>query len=387
MQMHTTTPVYACHEDIVCRLRHFQSARQAARRLVTRCCSTDPQPQTAQQQDGQLQHIGGRRHVYKDPDFSKLPERLQRQWDRERSTSWSRPVVAPGSDQLAWWCCDCCPAGHQHRWPAAVEKRVKESGNRCCPFKSSRRVCKHCNSLAAKYPVVAEEWDKESNPPSVTPEPVTAYAITKAHWICGSCGHKWQAVIANRTRLGRGCRVCNQRGGGGTAYKYPCLAVFAREKGLGHLFDEWDTKHNLEKGWTLEYTQPMSNRRVYWVNYENCPKGQPHHWTARVHHRVHHRSNDPIQAGKQACVCNLLASLYQGVAAQLHPSINGNITASQIVAGSFKRYWWIDNQQRMWQQSPDSRTKGLAPGCLHAPVPSQRQQFFDTSTSPTSSRT
>jgi hypothetical protein len=58
-------------------------------------------------------------------------------------------------------------------------------------------------------------------------------------------------------------------------------------------------------------------------------------------------------------MCNSLASLYPEVAAQLHPSMNGEITADQIVAGSGKNSWWIDDKERVWQQSPCTRTRGL----------------------------
>ena len=358
-----------CRPQPILPARHTTYIWQVARSL-----SSEPQPQKEQQQNVQPQLTRRPRQRHSNPDISQLPEHLQRQWDKERNALWPSSAVTPGSRQKAWWRCDCCPAGQQHTWQATVSDRVRETGTSCCPFKSSHRVCKHCNSLEAKIPMVAEEWDRECNPAATTPQTVAAHSGKKAHWICGSCGHKWRAVIANRTYLGRGCPVCNTGGGGhgATPDKHPCLKVFARQRGLTHIIEEWDTERNREEGWMLDNTQPMSHRIVHWVNYKNCFIGQPHRWRTRVANRVILGHNDPIQAGQVACVCNSLASLYPGVAAQLHPTKNGSITADQIVAGSFKMYWWMNDKKQVWQQSPWSRTQHLASGSLHASVPNKR---------------
>lgn len=207
-----------------------------------------PQPHEAQQQAAQPQHKGRPTRLYSNPDSSQLPERLQRQWDKDRNALWPRPVVTHGSQQLAWWWCDCCSAGKQHSWQAIVQSRVKETGTHCCSFSSGTKVCKHCNSLAARYPMVAAEWDKGSNAPKQTPQTVPAHSRTKAHWIGRSCGHRWEASIENRTRKGTGCPFCNRgRPATGRACKHPCLADFAQQKGLMHLITEWDKEGTLRK--------------------------------------------------------------------------------------------------------------------------------------------
>ena len=226
----------------MCRLLYVLPPRRPTYRQVARCCSSEPLPQKAQQQDSQQQFVRRPTPLYSTPDISQLPERLQRQWDKERNALWRTPVVTPGSRQNAWWRCDCCPAGKEHCW----QDRVKETGKHCCPFHSSQRVCKHCNSLEAKYLLVANEWDTASKRSDVTPETVTAHSGEKAHWVCGTCGNSWEAFVHNRTRKGTGCPACSRRRAGGSTYrKHPCLAVFARKHGLFHLIHEWDTEHNL----------------------------------------------------------------------------------------------------------------------------------------------
>ena len=58
----------------------------------------------------------------------------------------------------------------------------------------------------------------------------------------------------------------------------------------------------------------------------------------------------------------LLSVSHPDVAAQWHPERNGEITASQIVAGSHKKYWWVcpEGPDHEWQAAPGDRTVWVA---------------------------
>lgn len=64
------------------------------------------------------------------------------------------------------------------------------------------------NSLTNTHPHIADEWDYEKNWP-LTPDMFSKGSSYKPFWKCAKCGFSWDAVIANRTCLGRGCPSCN----------------------------------------------------------------------------------------------------------------------------------------------------------------------------------
>ena len=57
---------------------------------------------------------------------------------------------------------------------------------------------------------MVKEWDYEEN--ELTPEEVTVGSHQKVAWICRTCGHKWKAVVNDRTGAnGRGCPKCAEQ--------------------------------------------------------------------------------------------------------------------------------------------------------------------------------
>ncbi|MHB1166792.1 MAG: zinc-ribbon domain-containing protein [Candidatus Nanopelagicales bacterium] len=116
--------------------------------------------------------------------------------------------------------------------------------------------------LAAVAPQLAAEWDVEANAP-LTPDRISFGSSRRVWWVCSACGHRWEAVVANRASLGRGCPVCararvqEQRmtkflaNGNTLADKFPAIAA------------EWDAEANGELH--PESVTPFSPRRVWWV--------------------------------------------------------------------------------------------------------------------------
>ncbi len=60
-------------------------------------------------------------------------------------------------------------------------------------------------SLSYINPRISNEWLYSKN--NLSPDNVKAYSTEEVYWQCSDCGHKWWAVIANRSN-GRDCPKC-----------------------------------------------------------------------------------------------------------------------------------------------------------------------------------
>lgn len=68
------------------------------------------------------------------------------------------------------------------------------------------KVIPNVNDLKTLYPDIAKEWHPTMNG-DLLPEMIAGKSSKKVWWQC-SKGHEWDAIISNRTRLGRGCPYC-----------------------------------------------------------------------------------------------------------------------------------------------------------------------------------
>lgn len=77
-----------------------------------------------------------------------------------------------------------------------------------------------------------------------------------------------------------------------------------------------------------------SNKKVWW----KCNKG--HEWQAIISNRYKGRGC-PICGNRQVLVgYNDLLSVFPGVAAEWHPTLNGNLKPDDIISRSGKTVWW-----------------------------------------------
>ena len=104
-----------------------------------------------------------------------------------------------------------------------------------------------------------------------------------------------------------------------------------------------------------------SSRRHWW----KCDKGPDHEWGATVSKRTSSKRGCPCCDGKKVSVTNSLASLHSKIAAQWHPTENGDLTPDRVVAGSSKKYWWKcdNNSKHEWSADTSSRTGPGKRGC------------------------
>ena len=123
------------------------------------------------------------------------------------------------------------------------------------------------NSIAAKRPEVAKQWDYERNG-SVKPEHISYTSNKKFYWKCEK-GHSWSAIVYNRCR-GVGCPYCAGR-----------ILVVGENDLLSQnpeLAKQWDYKANGEL--RPDQITVNNHKKVGW----ECPTCH-HHWKASVCNR------------------------------------------------------------------------------------------------------
>lgn len=185
----------------------------------------------------------------------------------------------PGSGQIVWWICkkglcDC------HVWQAPINHRTSHKTG--CPYCVSRKICFH-NSLAGRFPELAEEWDSKEN--KMKSDEISSGSHENVSWICrkNPCGcHKWQESPHGRTH-GRGCPYCSRRklcDHNNFAHDHPNLAK------------EWNIKRNTHKPSDFS---PGSDEKVWWC----CEKG--HEWQAKICSRTYRKVKYGIDSSCPVC--------------------------------------------------------------------------------------
>ena len=282
-------------------------------------------------------YCAGRKVGYGNDLASLYPE-LAAQWDLRKNAPRKPSDVSAGSQRLAWWVCE-----KGHSWRAQIKSRVSGCG---CPVCSDRLVVAGENSLADVAPELVCQWDAEKNAP-LTPQQVTAGTLRKVWWKCEK-GHSWKAPVASRVHQKAGCPICGgkmvQKGFNDLASFYPALAK------------EWDAEKN--GALSPEAVTPASNRKAWW----KCPLG--HSYSAVISSRALRGSDCPYCTGSKVLAgFNDLAAKAPDVAAQWHPTLNGNLTPEMVTPGSHRRVWWQCPLGHTWKAFVYSRTGAQRCGC------------------------
>ena len=189
-----------------------------------------------------------------------------------------------------------------------------------------------------------DQWDGSRNG-TLTPDTVSYGSRQKLWWRCEQ-GHVWQAAVYTRAGGESGCPYCAGKrpwpGFNDLASRFPDLAK------------EWHPTKNGDL--TPDQVLWGSNRRVWW----QCAHG--HVWDARVKSRAA-GAGCPYCASRQISPGdNDLAAQYPDLAAQWHPTKNGDLRPQDVVAGSRRKVWWQCPKGHVWQAAIASRAGGGA-GC------------------------
>jgi hypothetical protein len=235
-----------------------------------------------------------------------------------------------------WWRCN-----KHHEWLATPSKRIERGSG--CHVCSGQKVLAGYNDLYTNNPVLASEWHSTKNG-ELNSTQIAPRSNKKVWWLGKECGHEWEASPNNRAK-GAGCPTCAGKvvltGFNDLATINPILA------------SEWHPTKNGE----LAPNQVSTGVRtkVWW-------KCQKHHeWDAGICDRVA-GNGCPICSGRVPLIgVTDLATVNPILAADWHPTKNGELKPSQVSSASGKIVWWNCKKQHEWKSSIYNRTKGS--GC------------------------
>lgn len=206
----------------------------------------------------------------------------------------------------------------------------------------AENLLKYCQ-LNNRLDLLAQ-WDTEKNYP-VRSEAISA-STNRQVWWKDSLGHSWKQSVYNRTALKYGCPFCSGRsvlaGFNDLATTHPLLAA------------QWHPSMNGEL--SPAQVSAGSGRKVWWI----CEK--KHEWQAVISARTR-GTGCPVCANRVVLPgFNDLATSHPALAAQWHPSKNGNLTPQSISYGYGGKVWWLCAHGHEWQAAPKIRIR-MKSGC------------------------
>lgn len=183
-----------------------------------------------------------------------------------------------------------------------------------------------------------EEWDSSKNR-NETPQNVSYFSSKKIWWKC-SRGHEWITPVKVRAH-GSNCPFCSNK------------RVASNENDLvashPELIREWNYDKNT--GVNPREISAGSKKSVWW----RCPYG--HEWKALIVSRSTGRGC-PVCSGKIVIPGeNDLMTHIPAIAAQWHPTLNGDLTPAQTTPFSNREVWWQCELGHAWKARISTRTK------------------------------
>lgn len=266
------------------------------------------------------------------------------QWHPDRNGPLRPEQVTAQSNKLVWW---QCVGGPGHDWQASPSSRTR--GRTGCPYCANKKVSR-TNSLAARFPEIAAQFDSALNG-GLTADQIVAGSATPAVWRCDAGpDHVWSTPVCGRTARDAGCPACGGRQLSKTnslATRYPEIAA------------QWHPSRNGTRT-PADVISTSSVDRAWWI----CGEGPDHEWETVIRTRTVAGAGCLCCAGLRLSVTNSLRARHPEIAAQWHPTRNGDRTPDQIVAGSGEAVWWKcpEGPDHEWRVSVDKRTSART-GC------------------------
>lgn len=370
----------------ICALGHIWEARISDRTAGTKC-----------------PYCTGRKVLSGFNDLQTTHPYLIQEWDWNKNTIMPNEITAGSGKQIFWK----CRFGHQ--WQAKVYNRAKGDG---CPYCSGHRAIEGLNDLMTTYPKIAAEWNYQKNN-NLLPTQVLPKSNKTVWWIC-EFGHEWQAKIGYRTDYNIGCPNCNKElhvsskemviyyyihkyflnavsSYGNKILNSMEIDIFIPELNIGIEYDgqAWhqDVSRDLRKD-NICYT---NNINLIRIREPECPKYESTctfvylktlSWddlSSAIEYILKKLNINEIDIDFSRDLCEIesmffhkkknssLAELYPEIAAEWHPTKNGNLTPDCITYGSGKKVWWKCKVcGHEWMATIGKRTSGRGcPSCAN----------------------
>ncbi|MEU8182111.1 zinc-ribbon domain-containing protein [Micromonospora sp. NPDC049047] len=272
-----------------------------------------------------------------------LPE-VAAQWHPTRNGVQGPQDVTAYSNKPVWW---HCLQDSNHEWEAAPNQRNPDG---TCPYCKNRRVSA-TNNLAVMHPSLAAQFDPILND-GRTPDQVVAGSSLWAVWRC-TMGedHVWAMPVVSRVVRDAGCPACRGRQVSVTnslSTRRPDLAA------------QWHPTRNGDLT-PADVVATSSTTPVWW----KCPQGSDHEWSTMAYQRTVVGTGCPCCVNLQLSVTNSLATRRPDLAAQWHPTRNGDLTPDHVVFGARTSVWWKcpKGQDHEWSATLDKRAGRESTGC------------------------
>lgn len=250
-----------------------------------------------------------------------------------------------GSNKRVWWQCKTCG----NEWQTSVANRVRGTG---CPIcgkvkQGAIKVQKHIEengSFADRFPKLLQEWDYSLN--EISPQDVSVRSHRRIWWKCEICNHSWGTTVYHRTVRNSGCPACANK----TTTFDNCLATSHPD-----ILTKWNYEKNTDIT-PQDVTAGSSRKKVWWI----CDKG--HEWESTVTAIVN-GGICPVCCGQKVLPgYNDLATTNPELAAEWHPTKNGELLPTQFTAGSSREnIWWLCSRGHEYQARIANRSHGS--GC------------------------
>lgn len=293
---------------------------------------------------------------------SQCPE-VAAEWDYEKNGDVTPEMVCYKSSKKYWWIC----SKHGVSWETKVTVRTRGHG---CPQCAHDKKVSTNGTLADRFPEIAAEWHPTLNG-DLTPNDVTGSTSTKVWWL-GRCGHEWDMTVANRTTLGQGCPFCAGK------------RVLAGFNDLSttdpNVADEWDYERN---GDLKPTAVSRGSAKVVWWKCGSCGFS----WQGVINKRTARNEGCPScrvsvkRTIRKPTHGMTLADAHPDVAAEWHPTKNGDLTPSDVAANSHRSVWWVCQSGHEWQTviKNRNREKSGCPICglsRHASFPEKAIAYY-----------
>jgi Zn finger protein HypA/HybF involved in hydrogenase expression len=218
--------------------------------------------------------------------------------------------ITAGSHQRVWWLCPTC----DHEWPTTRCSNRISKGLTGCPYcNNSVLHSDGRNSMANTHPHLAKEYQGDATK-------IMLGGRKKLLWKCSTCDNEYLQSGRHRAN-GHGCPACTGRflhsdGRNSMAVTHPHLA--------------------LEYQGDATKIMAGTHHKIDW-KCSTCD----HKWEASGHNRVQANAGCPACSNKAIHIDgrNSMAKTHPHLAAEFHPTKNGNLTPDNLMAGSDEKVW------------------------------------------------
>ncbi len=277
-------------------------------------------------------------------DLATISPEQASKWHPTKNGDLTPEDITAHSKKKYWWIYPYDdPRTGRHfdfEWEMSPDQMIHM--NIICPILSGAIVWPGYNDLASSYPDIASQWHPTKNG-SLTPENVTCASSKKVWWLMpyddpNTGRHfdfEWNARISDRTKKHAGPPFLQGK------------AVWPGYNDLATVSPEQAAKWHPTKNGDLRPVDVLagSNTEYWWIYPYDDPRTSRHfdfEWQMSPHRMVSDKVICPYLAGAMVWPgFNDLASLYPEIAAQWHPTKNGDLTPENTTYGSKKKVWWL----------------------------------------------